>query len=745
MKYLLLSILLIISGISRGQGVSKNKDIKVGLVLSGGGAKGLAHVGVIKVLEEAGVRIDYIAGTSMGAVIGGLYASGYNAQQLDSIIKKIDFTRIIQDDVPRSAKTFYEKEDAERYAITLPFDSFKISFPQSLSKGQNSYNLLAQILDHVSDIDKFKDLPIPFFCIATDATNGKQVILDQGYLPEAISASGALPSLFSPIILGDKLLIDGGITNNYPVDDLRAKDVDIIIGVDVQDDLRTKEELGSAPEILMQISNFKSIASMVVKKDSTDIYFRPDVKDYSVVSFGDKHDIIEKGYVAAKEQFEALKEIGVQQHSFLQKQAILKPTPQDSIKINAVMLSGNENYTRSYILGKLKLDPPVTLSYTDFGNRINNLAATQNFERIGHKFINDPGGKVLSMQLQESTNRQQIRLGLHYNDLFGSAALVNYTRKKVLFNNDIVSLDFIVGDNLRHEFNYYIDKGYYWSIGLRSSSDTFEKGVGANIIEQTSPLSFSGINRVTLDYQTFNNQLYLRTLFRKQFSLDLGIQHKFLDIETLTIQGEDLNQPGLVFENSNYYGPYGQIKLDTLDDRYFPTSGVYFDGDFDLYLYSSDFNNNFTEFSIANVSFLYTQKLIPNLTLLTGIDGGFKVGGSDVGTLDFLLGGYGNKKANNLVPFYGYDFLSIAGDGYLKASFLFQYEVLKNNYISLGTNLANAGNDIFTNNEFFNSPSFTGYALGYGLNSVLGPLKFIYSYSPEVKRNEFFISLGYQF
>ena len=335
MKHLIFCIFLIISGIiAHGQTVSEKKDLKVGLVLSGGGAKGFAHIGVIKVLEEAGVRVDYIAGTSMGAVIGGLYASGYNAHQLDSIIKSTDFDHIIKDDVPRSAKTFYEKEDAERYAITLPFDSFKLSIPQSLSKGQNTYNLLAQTLDHVSDIQEFNRLPIPFLCIATNAENGKQVVLENGYLPEAIGASGALPSLFSPVEIDGKLLIDGGVSNNYPVQELLEKGVDIVIGVDVQDDLRTKDKLNTAPEILIQINNYRAIEAMEAKKDSTDIYLRPDVKEFSVVSFGDKSEIIDRGIKAALTQLEALQEIVSQQSKSAHKKELKSsmqkhPIPQD--------------------------------------------------------------------------------------------------------------------------------------------------------------------------------------------------------------------------------------------------------------------------------------------------------------------------------------------------------------------------------------------------------------------------------
>ena len=752
MKHLILCIFLILSGLAQGQVVPEKDNIKVGLVLSGGGAKGFAHVGVIKVLEEAGVRVDYIAGTSMGAVIGGLYASGYNASQLDSIIKSTDFTRIIQDDVPRNAKTFYEKKDSERYAITLPFNRFKLSIPQSFSKGQNTYNLLVQAFDHVNEIQDFSKLPIPFLCIATDAENGEQVLLENGYLPEAISASGALPSLFSPVEIGNKLLIDGGVSNNYPVQELLAKGVDVIIGVDVQDDLRTKDKLNTAPEILVQISNYKAIAAMVAKKDSTNVYLRPDVGNYSVVDFGSKEAIIEKGTKAALTQLDALQEIVSRQKTPLQTNIISSstqihpnPKPQDSIRIETITITGNKNYTRSYILSKLKLKPPITVSYEDFGDRINNLSATQNFKHIGHRFLNTPHGKTLSLELQESENKQFIRAGLHFDDLIGSAALVNLTRKNILFNNDIIALDFIIGDNLRYEFNYYIDQGYYWSVGARASSDEFQKGVSARLVEETSSLDFSNINSVRLDYRTFTNQVYLQTLFKKQFSLDLGLQHKFVDIETLTVEDDDLTQLGLTFDESNFYGAYGQVKYDTLDNLYYPTSGIYFDTNFDLYLYSSDFNNNFTEFSITNVNFLYAKKIFPNVTLQTGLEGGFKIGGSDVRTLDFFLGGYGNKKINNLVSFYGYDFISITGDTYLKGSFLFDYKIFKSHHATLGANFANAGDNIFGSEEVFSSPDFSGYTLGYGIESLLGPLELKYSYSPEIKRSEWYITVGFRF
>ncbi len=233
LKVFLVGFMLFYVWRTQAQAIINQTDKKIGLVLSGGGAKGLAHIGALKVIEEAGVKIDYIGGTSMGAIVGALYASGYTADQLDSIFRATDFTNLIQDNLPRSAKTFYEKEDSERYALTLPFDGFKVSVPPAYSGGQNIYNELVRILYHVKDIDDFSQLPIPFVCIATDIETGKEVILNSGYLPEAVMASGALPSLFEPAIIDDKVLIDGGVVNNYPIEKVREMGADIIIGVDI--------------------------------------------------------------------------------------------------------------------------------------------------------------------------------------------------------------------------------------------------------------------------------------------------------------------------------------------------------------------------------------------------------------------------------------------------------------------------------------------------------------------------------
>ena len=203
-------------------------------MLSGGGAKGLAHIGVLKVLEEAGVRIDYIGGTSMGAIVGAMYSAGYSAQELDSIFQQLDFDKLIQDKTSRRAKSLHERYLYDRYTVALPFNNFKVGFPRSVSKGQNIYNEFVKLLYPISDTYDFSKLSIPFLCVATDIETGGEVLLESGFLPKAIMASGSFPSLFDLIEIDGKLLTDGGIVNNYPIDEVKAKGMDIIIRVDVQ-------------------------------------------------------------------------------------------------------------------------------------------------------------------------------------------------------------------------------------------------------------------------------------------------------------------------------------------------------------------------------------------------------------------------------------------------------------------------------------------------------------------------------
>ena len=718
---------------------------KVGLVLSGGGAKGLAHIGVLKVLEEQGIQVDYIGGTSMGAIIGGLYASGYTANELDSIFKKTNFQVLIQDNVPRRAKTFYEKEDSEKYAITLPFDNFDIAFPSGLSKGQNIYNLMTRLTMHVSDVDDFDDLPIPFFCIAANIETGDEVILDSGSLAKSLSASGAIPTILSPINIDGQLLTDGGVANNYPVEELRRRGADIIIGVDVQDSLVEKDKLRSVFEIMSQISNFRTINDMKEKIPLTDIYIKPDISPFAVMSFDQGTAIIDSGRVAAISKLEDLQKLNFSNNEKVIRERVRKV---DTFNISELTLQGNSNYPRAYVQGKLKLDYNEPYNFDDLNIGINNLSATGNFDRINYQLIpkDEKGDYVLAMQMEESDNKLFLRLGLHYDELYKSGALVNLTKKSLLFANDVASLDVIVGDNLRYNFNYYLDKGFYWSVGINSRYNTFEKYLNLNALRDfEDPNELVGFRELEVNFKDFTNQLYAETLFQQVFSFGLGVEHKYLKYSSSAFNDSNSQNNELIFDNSHYASAFGYLKYDSYDNKYFPTHGVSFTGDFHLYLYSSDYNNYFEEFSIAKGAIGYAVTPFNKFTTRISTETGFKIGNDRTNVLDFFLGGYGNDFINNIKPFYGYDFLSLSADSYIKALLEFDYEIFRKNHVIAGVNIANVEDRLYTTGNWLSMPDYTGYALGYGIDTFIGPLEAKYTFSPEIRESYWFFSLGFWF
>ena len=737
----LLIILFLISGSIFSQ-EQLDKDLKVGLVLSGGGAKGFAHIGVLKTIDSLGIRIDHVAGTSMGAIIGSMYAAGYSGKQLDSIFDDLNFDDVINDNIPRAARTFYEKEQSEKYAITLPFDNFKVSLPTAISKGQNLFNLLAKLTMHVNDIEDFNQLPIPFFCIATDAETGESVILDKGNLAQSVKASGALPSLFQPVYINDRMLIDGGVTNNYPIEELKTKGVDVIIGVDVQDDLYDRQDLKSAPDILLQINNYRTIRDMKIKTKLTDVYIKPNIKDFNVVSFSEGGRIIKNGEEAALNKLDLLKDIVLKQTK--QPNPSLPTGELDSLKINNIVINGNNNYTRSYILGKLKLKYNQTVSYKDFINGVNNLVATHNFDDFSYQFKTEKIGYKLIANIKESESKTFLKVGLHYDDLYKSAVLLNLTHKRLFTNNDVTSIDFILGDNVRYNFEYYIDKGFYWSIGVNSRFNTFSKNVSAALLLSDSELETTSLNKIEVDLKDFTNQFYLQTLFRKDFRLRMGTELKYLKFDSETFL-EDINDEETIFENSHYLSLFGNLKHDTYNNKYFPSKGFYFNGDFNLYLYSSDYNDDFSEFSIAKAEIGYAFKIAPKLTANLSTNGGFKIGDDSTSSLNFALGGYGNNFINNFIPFYGYDYISLTGNSFVKGTISLDYQIFKKNHILFASNFGNVEDDLFETGEWFTDPDYSGYSLGYSLETFLGPIETKYSWSPETKQGNWFFNLGFWF
>ena len=710
------------------------KKPKIGLVLSGGGAKGFAHVGVLKVLEQAGIKIDYIGGTSMGAVVGGLYASGYNAAQLDSIVSATNFDNLLIDYVPRSSKSFYEKRNDELYALVLPFNNFKIGVPQSLSKGMFNYNFFNRLTLHARHVRDFNQFTIPFLCIATDIETGKQVVLDKGVLAQALIASSALPSVFSPVILDGKLLVDGGVNNNYPIEEIRKLGADIIIGVDVQSGLRDKDQLQDATKILFQITNFQMIEKMEANAKNTDIYIKPDIKNIGAVSFEKAKEIILRGEEAAFTVYEDLHKLAGTSSPYQKPKLKMES---DSLHIMNIVCNNLVNYSKAYIEGKLKFKSGSKIRYKDLETGINNIDATHNFGTVIYSLEPNGDGDDLILNLIENPLKTYLKFGLHYDGLYKSALLANITNKNTLYKNDVASFDLIIGDNVRYNLNYYIDNGYNLSVGFKSQLNQFSK----NVAKEISSLSIDPtVNSISINFLDLTNQLYFQSIFAQKFLLGLGLEYKYLNITSKTIANSNP-----VIDRSRYGSVFAYMKYDSFDNQYFPKKGWYFTGEIHNYLLSSNYTGEFNPYSIAKADAGIAFQIFKKTTVKIQTEAGFSIGEKSVPYFDFALGGFGYIPVNNFKPFYGYDFLSIAGDSYLKSSIAFDYEIFKKNHVNFSANYANIKNNLFDSLDWISLPKYSGYALGYGLETIIGPIEVKYSWSPETSKSYTWFSIGFWF
>jgi NTE family protein len=710
----------------------EQKRPKIGLVLSGGGAKGFAHIGVLKVIEEAGIKIDYIGGTSMGAVIGGLYASGYNATQIDSIFHKVNFDELLNDYIPRSAKSFYEKRNDESYALSLPFSNFKVGIPQALSKGLYNFNLLSRLTRHVRQVNDFNQLPTPFLCIGTNIETGQQVVLNKGNLAQAMLASAAFPTLFTPIEIDGQLLIDGGVANNFPVDEVKNLGADLIIGVDVQDGLWDKNQLKNATKILVQITNLHSIEQMKNKIKGTDIYITPDIKNFGVLSFDRGREIIQRGEEAAFAVYEKIKTLSTDQNYFKKPRLSVY---KDSVKLAQINTTKLRKYTNDYVFGKLGFKPKTPITYSHLESGINTLLATENFHSISYSFKNNEQGEDLELQLAENPIYTYLKLGLHYDELFKSGILVNITHKNNLFKNDLASLDIILGDNFRYNLDYYVDNGFNFSYGFKSQLSQFNRNITQEI---TKSILDTGGNQINVDYLDLSTRAYLQKGIAQRFLFGAGVELKYLHISSKTIATP-------IIDKSSYWSGFGYVKYDSFDNKYFPKKGWSFSSDFQSYLFASDYHNDFKPFSVLQAQFSKAFSVSNSLTFKFQGDAGLPIGNDGIPFFNFVLGGYGYNSINNFKPFFGYDFVSVAANSFIKASGTIDYVFLKKNHLNFSANFANLEQNLFKTKEWISLPKYSGYAFGYGLETRIGPIEVKYSWSPESTKGYTWFSVGFWF
>ena len=735
MKKFLLA-LFIIPTISFGQdSISKQNRPKVGVVLSGGGAKGYAHIGALKKIEEAGIKIDFIGGTSMGAIVGGLYAAGYSPDDLESILQQLDLSSLIINEKNRQDIPYFEKANSEKYILELPFNNFKLTIPQAISSGQGPLDLLTYLLRHVHNVTDFKKLPIPFICIGTNIETGEEKIFDSGFLPKAILASGAYPSMIKPVKIDEKLYIDGGVLNNFPAKEVKDMGADIIIGIDLQDPLKSQNELESATDVLMQIIKFNMEKKSDEQRKIVDVLISPNLDGFNVASFNDVKPILERGLIAAETKFDELKDIANLQGAGIKRNSL---ELNDYILIRDLNISGNESFNKNYIEGKLKIKTPQLASFKEIQNGINRLYSSGNFSKVEYKLNENSNNEYdLNLSINENPIKQKIRFGLHYDDFFKTSLLLNYTVKNLIFKNSTLSSDLVVGDHSRYNINYYIDNGFYPSFGIRSKMHRFNKAVDLTQFKTDPNLQFNEINYT---FNDFVNQIYLQSTLKERYAIGFGLEHQYLEIFTKNITDKD-NFPFTVDDRGNYWKAYAYIGADSRNNPNFATKGIKFFSHF-KYLFDSNVKNfeKIYEFETdLEANFHINNFLSYRFTANFGTF----FNGNNTNTQKFYLGGYVQQRFLNYSRFLGLPFASAFGDNKFILGSDIQVKILKNHYASAFINIANVEDKL--ERIKLTDYKYIGYGAKYGYDSPLGPINFIWAYSPFTQKGLFNLSLGYWF
>jgi NTE family protein len=414
---------------------------KIGLVLGGGGAKGAAHIGVLKVLEEQKIPVDYIAGTSMGAIVGALYASGLTADELEKVIIAIDWKDVFSGDPDRRDIDWRRKrEDYELYTkLSVGIKDGKVVTAKGLIKDQKVNVLFETLMLHTSDIDNFDNLPIPYRAIAADLETGEMVVLKGGRLADAARASMSVPGAFPPIELNGRLLIDGGIVRNVPVDIVREMGADIIICVDVDKPMATRKELGGSFSILNQMIDImmkKNVKDQVKTLGPQDVYMNPELGELGSGDFDKAAEISRLGEKAAREKIGSLKRYSVSDSEYTAFAARHHRERVKEVKIAAVKIEteGGSKISPDYVASRLTVKSGDTIDVEQMKEQAGRVYGTGDFERVDLHVKRQQDGYDLVVKAKEKAwGPNYLRAGISLeSDFKGSSSyniLVDYTRR----------------------------------------------------------------------------------------------------------------------------------------------------------------------------------------------------------------------------------------------------------------------------------------------------------------------------
>jgi NTE family protein len=741
----------------------------LGLVLSGGGAKGIAHVGILKAMEEAGLRPDFIAGTSMGAVVGGLYAIGYSADEIEAIVRKIDWNQVLANGVPLDYISFEEKEYYGRYLLEFPAEGLKLKLPTGLIEGQ----ILSELLHYHTwpslPYSDFGDFPIVYRCVGTDVRTGDAVVFDSGSLQRAIRSSMALPTAFTAVDIDSTLIVDGGVVNNFPVDIIRDLGADYVIGVDVSY-VSDPPLPGSMVGILMNLAMVQSERAMPSQIEKCDIYIHPDLEGNSTASFSNALEILEIGHKTGRVYADTLKALADKMGMNRAHFSVGDSTTAYVLK--ELDFEGNNLFSDRLIKNKLGIAKGDTLNRDEVKEAIRRVYGINGFRHVGYdiQLLSNREARM-SVQMREKL-KNTFFASLHIDNVFATGLLLNFTARDFLLRESRAVFIADISSNPKFRLDYYKYAGVQKNFAVNLRYDYISREIPLYSEGEVTDLSTNIRQEVQLNFLTTQSLkqsfLFGANYLNRRDKTELG---NTVPDEIGNVRSETYSLRGAYLRNS-------------LNDRNFPTRGAELFINAQL-VFSSNYEVEFEEGAEGvelisgdsttqvskDVLNQFIRSIEPKLYGTLFLDyrffcelnkkhqliGSFRLGATlstesnDKAFGTFRVGGHQRLLINDSRA-YGYNYTEIEPTNFGLVGAEYQRVFFGNLFLRAGANLLSTYpyvplDDLssFSFDQLFEENTVFGYGLQASLRTRLGPFAAGISRNTEDSHFRYYFSYGFSF
>lgn len=717
---------------------------KIGLTLSGGGAKGLAHIGILQAIDSAGLNIDAVTGTSMGSIMGALYAAGYSGNEMEVIARELDWGTLFSGKALYEHVNMDEKAEFDQYAVEVPFGEGKLKIGTGLIEGQELWLKFQELLLPVYNIKDFSKLSIPFKCIATDVGTGQAVVLHQGEVITAIRASMAIPSVFTAIDYKDTKLVDGGVVRNFPVSDVIAMGSDFTIGVNLSQGLEKAENLTTAVDILYQIAFYKDADDFHKERGLCNILIEPDTKAYSAGSFHSAEEILKIGKEEGKKYYPRFKRLAdslkALDPSYTFKRDRLPKL--SKITVNDFEVNGLKTTTLNSFVKRLNLKVGSSYDGVEIASAIRKVYGSRNFSRIAYRWTpTTPGHARLVFDVIEKP-RADLKLALHFHR-FSDVALITTLATKNFISNRSKSF---VKLNLSENFRV-----------LAQQNQSFGPQDKYNLI-----FSFYHENMKFPLYNDFEEAYLYKNRFTQA---DVKLQRTFRQHATFGV--------GTSFENfvlkpkvagalnveggNHYWHSYLYYDLITTNAKHFATKGWKIQGRLGI-IYRQRPDDvlieigkqtgivdslSFGDYGQFRLNIENYHPLSPTWSLLSQLNSGMNL--NDQAYLNFFNVGGLTDFLRNQITFAGLNEFQVKTNSIAALGLGVQYNPFKNIYTTARVNIGYYNFTYDVPEEFDSGNFLSGYALTFGYSSALGPIQLSGMYNDQSGDFSGYVNIGFHF